>query len=53
MLSQIQGSHKMSKVNRKILYDKLMAEGKVEEAVKVIQNYPEMAEIETKSKVKK
>ena len=48
----------MSKVNRKILYDKLMAEGKTAEAAVVIQNHPEMAEVpeppkETKSKGRK
>ncbi len=51
----------MSKVNRKILYDKLMAEGKLEEAAYTIQNHPEMAikpeepkeEKPTKSKDKK
>jgi len=52
----------MSKINRKILYDKLMAEGKVAEAEHTIQNHPEMREAvkeeapqedETKSKKKK
>ena len=48
----------MSKINRKILYDKLMAEGKIEEAKHTIQNHPEMAAkeeapTETKSKGKK
>jgi len=45
----------MSNVNRKILYDKLIAEGKLEEAAATIINHPEMAEtpkeeVETKSK---
>jgi len=46
----------MSLANRKILYDKLMAEGKFEEAAQTIINHPEMAEKpveETKSKGKK
>lgn len=44
----------MSHANRKILYNKLMDEGKVEEAKDVIKNHPEMAEVkETKSKGKK
>lgn len=34
----------MSLKNRKILYDKLMAEGKKEEAAVVIKHHPEMAE---------
>ena len=46
----------MSLVNRKILYDKLMSEGKFDEAKQTIINHPEMAEkpkAETKSKEKK
>ena len=41
----------MSSVNRKILYDKLMAEKKFKEAADTILHHPEMAEkIEEKPK---
>ena len=47
----------MSLKNRKILYDKLMAEGKVEEAKSIINpknpKHLELIKEETKSKVKK
>ena len=36
----------MSLANRKILYDKLVAEGKVDEANSVIKYHPELAKVE-------
>jgi len=43
----------MSLVNRKILYDKLIAEGKLKEAQETIQNHPEMAVVKEVPKKEK